>query len=238
MSSATALVIAAIANTIRRPDLGVQHFARPAGSFVVGVTTGEEAVAFLSSAVTPEEFNSCPTEGCPGSKRPWQVTCDTCHAVGLKMGYGALQLEGDREALKAWEAHQAEALGDWTEVTAEARDIGAAWGQCRYFRAQVPANHEAFEGVRLAKELTDAERAGVKLVDGGSHGFYFQGPVRYTKTEVVHLIVGNADTPGAAPGPVTGVVFTWYPGALARPSALTADAVLEDETLVKSNLVR
>jgi len=116
----------------------------------------------------------------------------------------------------------------WVEVTEEVRGMGAAFGQCRYFRAEIGV--PAHEAACLVSELTPEELAEVRLRPGHHGGVELVAetlPLR--STNVVHLIVGHKDGPSLpvydddAEG---AVVYTWYPGRI-TPSVKVSDATVK-----------
>ena len=107
----------------------------------------------------------------------------------------------------------------WTEVTDYAKEVGAAFGQCRYFRA--PAPEGSFEGVALLSELTDAELASVKVQlsgHGQDRGELVSTVISPRETRQMHLalgaVVGGKPAPFTEPTEETAVVYSWYPGRL------------------------
>lgn len=104
--------------------------------------------------------------------------------------------------------------GDFSEVTDEVREMGSAFGQCRYFRAQIPEGLTGQEGVAQVKDLTDEELARVALVDGQHQKELQLSGQEPRPTNVLHIIVGNGGNPMEAPNDETATVFTWYPGRI------------------------
>ena len=95
----------------------------------------------------------------------------------------------------------------WEEVTNEAFEIGAGFGTCRYFRADIPENCLGFEAMCLLSQLPD-NRLGEVRLQRGHHGdleFIIKG-LTPTATKTMHLVTGEHE------GSI--VVFTWFPGRL------------------------
>lgn len=116
------------------------------------------------------------------------------------------------------------------DVTEEARAIGVAFGECRYFR--VPLSAGAVEAVALLSELSDEELASVKLApaahkakDGSRRVEFVAASLPTRPTSIAHIIVGHATDAFTAPDEKTAVVYTWYPGRLTANVALDAATV-------------
>jgi hypothetical protein len=107
----------------------------------------------------------------------------------------------------------------WTEVTGEAVLTGAAFGSCRYFRAEIAEGYFGQEGIATLGELSDADLAAVRIVRGHHGDLELQLPGQAPRlTRIIHMILGSYES--FPEGPVTtetaGVV-TWYPGRLTAP---------------------
>jgi hypothetical protein len=115
----------------------------------------------------------------------------------------------------------------WVEVTDTADKLGARFGACCYFRADIPAGYEGLEGIALGNELSDADLANVRVVRGHHGALELQLPGAAKRpVDVVHMIIGNGvDFPEGNPEDAP-IVVTWYPGRLTGPSQLE-DAVVK-----------
>ena len=111
---------------------------------------------------------------------------------------------------------------EWTEVTGEANVSGAAFGACRYFRAQITEGYFGQEGIATLGELSDADLAAVRIVRGHHGDLELQLPGQAPRpTKVVHMIVGSYESfPAGEVTDDTGGVVTWYPGRLTAPVGL------------------
>jgi len=109
------------------------------------------------------------------------------------------------------------------EVNAECP--GAARMPARYFRASLPSDFTAWEGVALIADIAEAGRLDEVRVRMGPHGpeFYVQAEINTgscisaKKTDVVWIILGPSDD--------GEVVWTWYPGRMTAGNALDNHAV-------------
>lgn len=109
---------------------------------------------------------------------------------------------------------------DWTEVTEYAFEIGAGFGQCRYFKAQLPEDLGAFEAAATLDELTDDELKEVRIVRGPHQIDVVLPGMTLRETGVVHIVIG--------PSGDDTVVYCWYPGRLTpkwNPADVTVKAV-------------
>lgn len=117
--------------------------------------------------------------------------------------------------------------GDFHEVTEEirARADGSAFGQCRYFAAQVPEGLVGMECIRQVKDLSDEELAAVQVLVAQDHreGADNSGQlvnelvlpsIPSSSTDTLHLCIGNEGNPFEAPTEENAVVFFWYPGKI------------------------
>ena len=113
----------------------------------------------------------------------------------------------------------------WEEVTDEVAKVGAAFGKCRYFRAELPEGVVGQERIALLSELSPDDVARVRVVKG-NHGFLqFVLPEEAARdTKVVHMIVGHPEDPKKAPGR-GAIIYTWYPGRITPAVALESATV-------------
>ena len=105
------------------------------------------------------------------------------------------------------------------EVTDEAREMGVAFGLCRYFRVALPHTDKAVEAVCLVEDMTDDDLSSVRIVRG-RHGMELVSiTIPPQPTNVLHFIVGNPADPQQEPGD-NAVLYTWYPGRLTKAVAI------------------
>jgi hypothetical protein len=119
----------------------------------------------------------------------------------------------------------------WEDVTEHASEVGAAAGDCRYFRATLPEGVSGLEGVRLLSDLTDEQLGEVRLRRGhhGNVEHYIDG-LEPQPTSVAHIILYSREAKAWPPkGEVTeasAAVATWYPGRL-TPFVNTPDITIK-----------
>ena len=108
-------------------------------------------------------------------------------------------------------------LTGWVEVTNQVREMGAGFGQVRYFQAPIPSQYEAYEGVLLWGELTPAQQRQV-FVQQAHHAANAEELVAYDiplkRANIVSILVGAAGNPHEDPIPGHQIVYTWYPGRI------------------------
>jgi hypothetical protein len=114
---------------------------------------------------------------------------------------------------------------DWEEVTDEARTMGVAVGNCRYFRAEIAERYTGLEGICFLSELRDLspeDLANVRVVIGHHGELELQVSGMYPRvTRVMHLFVGDfTNYPHGEYNPETAGVASWYPGRLTAPVPL------------------
>jgi len=105
----------------------------------------------------------------------------------------------------------------WVEVTDEARALGVAFGECRYFKAPVPRGMKGHEDILLGEDLTDEQLAQVRLVrHHGTIQMQLPGDTdSYTETDVIHIILGHMDDYEVTRSEYgTAIVGAWHPGRL------------------------
>jgi hypothetical protein len=108
---------------------------------------------------------------------------------------------------------------NWEEVTEEAGNIGARFGACRYFRANINEGYSGQEGIALLGDLSDAELGNVRIVKGHHGNLELQLAGQTSRpTQVMHLILCNGGNfPAGEVNEDTSAVVTWYPGRLTGP---------------------
>ena len=114
----------------------------------------------------------------------------------------------------------------WEEVTEEVARMGASFGKCRYFRAELPEGVIGQERIALLSELTPDDLARVRVVKGHHGKLEFQLPESATRAaKVVHMIVGDAISPTNEVALSSAIIYTWYPGRITPPVALESATV-------------
>jgi len=113
----------------------------------------------------------------------------------------------------------------WEEVTEEVARMGASFGKCRYFRAELPEGVIGQERIALLSDLTPDDLARVRVVKGHHGKLEFQLPESAAReTKVVHMIVGDPTSPTNEVGE-NAIIYTWYPGRITPAVALESATV-------------
>lgn len=148
--------------------------------------------------------------------RALNATAETLGYSHLKRKDGSFlpHLAGkDREGEATYQL-LAELSEDFEEVTEHAKEIGAAFGSCRYFKASLPPMLWGLECIAEVKDLSDEELESVRLVRGHHGEPELQSDtITPRRTSTVHLVTGEHEG--------QEVVFTWYPGKLTPPGLST-----------------
>ena len=116
---------------------------------------------------------------------------------------------------------------EWEDVTEETITLGARFGACRYFRAEIAEGFVGQEGVSLLGCIGPDDLANVRVVRGHHGNLELQLPGQAPRpTKVMHLIVGSYESfPSGEVTDASAGVVTWYPGRLTAPVNLEGATV-------------